>query len=126
MSEWVGLIKPNGFECVQINGQYEEYRDLVDGYLETVPTGIRRHLLVINEEGKLRGLPLNEIATVISGVLPFDVIVGNAVLVRLNSTGDDWCGWISRDECFRAFQAVFHASFGRSVPSPQSSDGDGR
>lgn len=113
MSEWVGLITPQGFDCVQINGQYEAYRDLVDGYLETVPTGIRGHLLVINEEGKLHGLPLNEIATVISGISPFDYIVGNAVLVRLNSTGDDWCGWSSHAECFRAFQAVLHASYGR-------------
>ena len=113
MSEWVGLITPVGFDCVQINGQLDEYNRLVDGYLETVPTGIRGHLLVINEEGKLRELPTNEIATVISGVLPFDVIVGNAVLVRLNSKGDDWCGWSSREECFRAFQAVLHASYGR-------------
>jgi hypothetical protein len=38
------------------------------------------HFMIINEEGKLSGLPLNMTATIISGLLPHDVIVGNALI----------------------------------------------
>jgi len=54
----------------------------VEGYIETVPLGDGR-ILIVNEEGKLYGLPHNNIATTfltMSGVHPGDYIVGNAVL----------------------------------------------
>lgn len=65
-------------------------QEIVDGYIETVPTALApnwgdekagRILLIINEEGKLRGLPLNIDATDLSALLD-DVIVGNAVLMQ--------------------------------------------
>lgn len=57
-------------------------RDAVEGYIETVPLGDGRYL-VVNEEGKLRGLPHNIMATTLmhmAGHHPGDHIVGNAVL----------------------------------------------
>lgn len=38
------------------------------------------HFMIINEEGKLKDLPLNMVATIISNLLPDDVIVGNALV----------------------------------------------
>lgn len=35
--------------------------------------------LVIDEDGKVRGLPVNPVATSVSGLLPYDIIVGPAL-----------------------------------------------
>lgn len=64
-------------------------QQLVDGPIETVPAlpGVEWErdedgmpLLLVNEEGKLRGLPRNALATEITMLLQ-DEIVGNAVLM---------------------------------------------
>lgn len=109
---WVGVIRFSAFETVEIEGNLEDYQRLVGGWLETVPTFIKGHLLLIDEEGKLKGLPLNDLATLCSAVCAPDFIVGDAVLVRLNANCDDWEGWESHEDCYRAFQAVLHAGFG--------------
>ena len=63
----------------------EDLQALVGGYIEVIPTRLprpHRPMMVINEEGKLLGLPRNEIATIIgitSGIE--DEVVGDAVLV---------------------------------------------
>jgi hypothetical protein len=65
----------------------EELQGFVGGYIEIVsyfwtPQSRRRHrgkILVINEEGKLNGLPHNLRASEIYDA-PFDVIVGDALL----------------------------------------------
>ena len=66
-----------------------ELWSLLDGYVETAPTcleptwamepadGVR---LLVNEEGKLRELPLNQDATLLYKYRDRDVILGNALL----------------------------------------------
>ena len=52
----------------------------VGGYIECVPASIANDLLmVVNEEGKLQGRPMNAVATKLYNN-PQDVIVGRAVL----------------------------------------------
>ena len=65
--------------------ELETLQQLVGGYIETVPTLIKkgrdgvRPLLIVNEEGRLEGLPLNGPATLLANG-PFE-IVGDTVLV---------------------------------------------
>lgn len=106
---WVGLIRPDGYDCVQIDGQLSEYQKLVGGYLETVPTKLHGLLLLLDEEGKLKDKTPNIPATMLAGLIGYDVIVGDAVLVRLNAVGDDWTGWEARDSCRMAVVEAFLA-----------------
>ncbi len=79
--------------------ELEEMQRLVRGYIEIVPSvlgcswakegedvGI---VFVINEEGKLMNLPVNELATDMSAVYN-DVIVGNALMML--TKGDELIG----------------------------------
>ena len=66
----------------------EDLQALVGGYIEVIPTRITRTengpMMVVNEEGKLLGLPRNDIATFLgcSATHPLeDYIVGDVVLV---------------------------------------------
>lgn len=58
-----------------------ELQQMVGGYIEVVPLS-EGQLMVLNEEGKLRGLAVNREATVVA--LPFlgvgDFIVGDALV----------------------------------------------
>ena len=56
----------------------EEMQTAVGGYIEIVHVG-RRHLMVVNEEGKLNGLPVNKKATELYNN-PNDEIVGDALV----------------------------------------------
>ncbi len=66
-----------------------ELHELVDGWLECIhlPDG---RLMWINEEGKLRGLPSNPLATLLarSVLQPFDYIVGPAVVTTWQEAGE--------------------------------------
>jgi hypothetical protein len=62
----------------------DEWQRLVDGYIEmvTLPDG---RVFVVNEEGKLRGLPMNRRATAlwyeaVPAARGVDVLVGDVVL----------------------------------------------
>jgi hypothetical protein len=77
------LIKPDG-EVVEVepkNGtdfQLDELNGFVEGYIEIIRPHTRPDdIMVINEEGKLKGLEWNAVATLIWQV---DDIVGNALL----------------------------------------------
>lgn len=72
-------------------------QDIVGGYIETMTfrCGEDFFTLVCNEEGKLMGLPYNHFATLISRVMPYDVIFGNVAIVK--QIGDQLYG-LSRDE----------------------------
>lgn len=77
------LYKPDDVaeEVYPATGAYwtlPELQKLVGGYIETVTTGVRDWLLVVNEDGLRLELPLNNLASALAGVR----IVGNAVLVR--------------------------------------------
>lgn len=77
----------------------ETLQALVEGYIETVPTALSEGwsgeegvipTLIVNEEGKLMGLPENEAATDVSALL-YDYICGNAVL--LGARGEELIGF---------------------------------
>lgn len=79
------IIKVNGEE-VEIqpkNGtdfKLRELQDIVAGYIETLPIATNQ-LMIINEEGKLTRLPINERATQIAYEnCIFDCIVGDVVI----------------------------------------------
>jgi hypothetical protein len=59
----------------------EELQEIVGGYIETVPTYKRGEILVVNEEGKLLGLPFNREATVLARIYN-DYIAGDALLCK--------------------------------------------
>lgn len=65
--------------------ELDELQDLVEGYIETVPAFVDEIeepiVMIVNEEGKLKGLAVNECETDIMRYNICDVIVGNAVLV---------------------------------------------
>ena len=61
---------------------FEELQKAVGGYIEIIhPAGSRNYLMVINEEGRLRGLPTNKLATQLYGS-NIDHIVGDALVCR--------------------------------------------
>lgn len=82
------IYKTNG-EIVDIepkNGkdfQLKELNDIVGGYIELV-TLPNDEFMVVNEEGKMMGLPVNDNATTIyhSKVGPWDYIVGDCLICK--------------------------------------------
>ena len=75
-------MEPIGsFYAIKLDGSLEEYQKEVGGYIETAPTTSHPFVLLINEEGKLRHLPENILATKLTP-LKMDYIVGNALLVK--------------------------------------------
>ena len=84
------LFQPDGTErdVRPANGRdftLAELQGFVGGYIEVVYSYNRRRqrgkILVIDEEGKLKGLPVNARASEIFSS-PFEVIVGPALLCR--------------------------------------------
>ncbi|MDP2950072.1 MAG: DUF3846 domain-containing protein [Chloroflexota bacterium] len=79
------LLKPDGTCAVYppkgAHYTLEELQEAVGGFIEIVHLkgGRRPHIMVINEEGKVHGLPLNEHATSLYDGSP-DYIVGNALV----------------------------------------------
>ena len=71
------------YEVQPKNGKFfelEELQKIVEGYIEIVRLDNGK-LMVVNEEGKLAGLPFNEIATAIyQKYRGFDCIVGNVII----------------------------------------------
>lgn len=77
----------------------ETLQSIVEGDIETAPSALApgwsgeegvTPILIVNEEGKLKGLPENEDATGCSGLL-YDVIVGNAVM--MGARGEELVGF---------------------------------
>lgn len=81
----VSVIQPHG-----TTWSLEELQSIVGGYIEVVRT-LDGKFMVINEEGKLKGLELNIPATRLYVHGRRDVIVGPAVVVdsRLEMDGPD-------------------------------------
>lgn len=82
------LYRTNGTqeEVLPKNGEsfdLKEMQTFVGGYIEIVESPDER-LIVLNEEGKLQGLPLNRAATAIYAN-PHDFIVGDALVVEAGS-----------------------------------------
>ena len=73
------LLKTNNeYEIIEYTDDLHTLQDIVDGYIEYAP--IKDNIcMIINEEGKLRNMEYNELAT---RLFPFnDFIVGNALVV---------------------------------------------
>lgn len=70
----------------------EEMQEAVGGYIEVIGSAFGRLAMIVNVEGKLRGLPYNPTATAIMGAggLPGDYIVGTVLLVA--KSGADLVG----------------------------------
>lgn len=73
-------------------------QEIVEGHIETVPTALAGEwsheqgvglTLIINEEGKLLGMPVNRLATDMAYLFN-DVIVGSAILI--GTTDEDFIG----------------------------------
>lgn len=84
--KWIPVILPNGSLNVYavLDGRtatLEWLQDQVGGYIETTPTCLSGLVMVVNEEGKLMGLPFNDTATDFARGL-YDSIVGNALIMR--------------------------------------------
>lgn len=72
----------------------EILQQIVGGNIETVPCTIPCDgldvdslVVIINEEGKLKGMEENELATAVSGLWGIDILVGNAVIMGVK--GDE-------------------------------------
>lgn len=100
---YIILLRPDGdHETRQVAEEgptLKELQEAVGGHIETVPSVLAdewtgepggKVIMVINEEGKLKGLPVNTTATLLSQLL-FDNIVGNAVLCE--AKGEDILGF---------------------------------
>lgn len=83
--------------------ELKDLQDIVEGHIETVETMIApgwaqekevTPVLIINEEGKLLGLPYNEDATLMAQIPIDDEIVGNAVLML--ARGEELIGFRER------------------------------
>ena len=61
---------------VKLNGGLKQRQQLVDGYIEYVPLK-NGDSLIVNEEGRLRDLPLNQIASNLAG----KIITGDVILI---------------------------------------------
>lgn len=92
---YIYLIEPSMVDVSEIktiqvpDGEmdFDFFKGYVNGYIEhlvcnPLSIGIRPHML-IDEEGKLKGLKYNNLATFYSGVYPYDTIVGNAILCNI-------------------------------------------
>ena len=83
------MIGSNGFTAIQnIKNTLKTFQDIVGGNIEVVEL-TSRHALIVNEEGKLQGLPLNRKATMLLRKLrkTTDYIVGDAFIVRKDEEG---------------------------------------
>lgn len=67
---------PNKKSKVKLNGGLEQRQQLVDGYIEYVPLK-NGDSLIVNEEGRLRDLPFNQIASNLAG----KIITGDVILI---------------------------------------------
>lgn len=58
----------------------EEMQTLVGGFIEIVRTHDDEHYMIIDEEGKLKGKPVNFTATCLYRYGDLDVVVGDALV----------------------------------------------
>lgn len=86
MIKFAQIIKSNG-QVLELIPQAKEFsldelRTIVGGYIQIVPSVRPDWFLVINEEGRLAGLPLNEKASLlyVNGI--DDPIVGDVALIH--------------------------------------------
>jgi hypothetical protein len=82
------VVEPNKkpYKMMMIN-DLDEMKKLVDGYIEILNIGRTEKgaavAITLNEEGKLKGLPVNRF------IVGFDIIVGRFFITAYNMQGDN-------------------------------------
>lgn len=79
------LIDSCGARAIDIENKLEAFQEAVDGYIETVTLVPDEVVMIVNEEGLLRGLGINPLATALCG----SAIVGVALVVGID--GEEFC-----------------------------------
>ena len=79
------LLDGSGARAIDIEDKLEAFQEAVDGYIETVTLVPDEVVMIVNEEGLLRGLGINPLATALYG----SAIVGVAVVVGID--GEEFC-----------------------------------
>jgi len=72
-------------EEIEIDNTLEALQAAVDGYIETLQIVPDQAVMIVNEEGLLKGLAVNPFASAIAGTM----IVGNAIVVGVD--GEEFC-----------------------------------
>lgn len=75
----VELLPKNGTDYT-----LDEMQEVVGGLIEIIPCFDETKVMVINEEGKLLGLPYNEKATLLAKIAWWDSIVGDVLICDNN------------------------------------------
>jgi hypothetical protein len=88
-----GIIITTEMETTELaETSYEALSKAVGGYIQIVPlqNDFAGYAMYVHEEGKLIGLPMNDIATAVweNSYGRTDIILGNAVIVN-NETDDE-------------------------------------
>ena len=79
------LLDGSGARSIDIENKLEAFQEAVDGYIETLTLVPDEVVMIVNEEGLLRGLGINPLATALYG----SAIVGVAVVVGVD--GEEFC-----------------------------------
>jgi len=64
-----------------IENSLENWQEAVGGYVERIPT-FNGHSMLVNEDGKLKRLPMNLIMSLLGEKLGVGPIVGNVIYIR--------------------------------------------
>ena len=93
-----------------------DMQQTVGGYIEIIRPFDDPVVLVCDEEGKLKGMPLNIKATMLSGIHRHgDCIVGDAVVCSHNGNSDTVGLTQSQENALRAILAAIDASVPKSA-----------
>lgn len=92
------VIKPEGkIEEREIEMELNSFREILEGYIETVPPlfvpqlGMQNIILLVNESGKVDNL-MPTIAVVDKNFSVMEVLVGTVICVGMNEERDDFTG----------------------------------
>ncbi|MDB5243831.1 MAG: hypothetical protein JWP57_4457 [Spirosoma sp.] len=104
-----GIFIPQDTWLPAVEVEYEsfaDYQEAVDGYVEGISIREPSFTLYVNEEGKVRGLPINARATVLWWKLEpemrgVDIVVGHAVLVPSSAAARELATMIDSEGPFR-------------------------
>ena len=79
------ILDGSGARAVDIENKLEAFQEAVDGYIEALTLIPDEVVMIVNEEGRLRGMGVNPYASCLYG----EPIVGVAVVVGVD--GEEFC-----------------------------------
>ncbi|MDO4649679.1 MAG: DUF3846 domain-containing protein [Eubacteriales bacterium] len=110
------LIKPNEYpQKIEISSELEELQKAVGGNIEVTYPFLDEVCLIMNEEGKINGMPLNRALRSEDGDV-YDIVAGDFLVVGLT---EDSFGSLSPEQ-MEKFESLFHqpemfVKMGRSI-----------